>query len=452
MTTPSHWPGNHAMVRNLALQVGAAAADARGGSPPYPVGNHEGSSHDNVQEVPDSPQIPRPPGDGGAMTPRSKAPLSPTTDPSTTIKDLLAADARLATGDRLYLEDLFQKLELFCVADLYDIDALEPLTDFLKRSLYAHELGVPSPAPAKVRAAVGHIVRMLGHGRPVASQADQRRSQQAGGGKTSEDSEACLRPVGANAQGSPSGPAASQHTRAWEWREGADDMRGAAADVHCESEGGQGRRRPLCKRAAPQAAQQHLGDYLRTSSQVGSFGKQAGGPGPVNVVSRTPPPASVRMPSPRRARNDASYQQHSAPRPASPRVGTFGTAGSRNAIGRQTAWCNPPEAAPGAAMYRPSIRSWEDHRPSSPRAVIGSSKRAPLWGAPVSAAEGTASECPRRHPSGAAAPGGSATFPAGQVPGCTGAPPHAPQAPAYAIGSAARFCYGSRNRQSWLAG
>lgn len=103
--------------------------------------------------------------------------------------------------------------------------------------------------------------------------------------------------------------------------------------------------------------------------------------------------------------------------------GSFSQAGAGHRGGRKTILCEARgDCSPGPTIYRPTMASWDNRRPASPRVTIGTAKREALF---VRATD---------------TPG----------PGCVNTGTIDRQVRGAVMGSASRFAYGSVNRPTWL--
>lgn len=235
----------------------------------------------------------------------------------------LVADVRLAAKDRDYILDFFEYLGLRIVADLSDINALEPLGSYFRESLEQYEAH-HAKASGAVRAALGRIVKVA--------------AQEA------------TRGVPASTQMTASAALGSLVTRMQELGTGDSPSRRGPGITYAAS--------PVSRHSTFEKAN-------------GYHPQKAESYSPSNAVRRraTSPPRDKGFTS--------SFGQHS---PSTSRAGTFDQAGSRQSLGRTTVAFNAPrDTSPGpGAMYRPTIMC-EDLRPASPKAVIGTEKRPELW-------------------------------------------------------------------------
>lgn len=241
----------------------------------------------------------------------------------------LVADVRLAAKDRDYILEFFEYLGLRIVADLSDINALEPLGSYFRESLEQYEAH-HAKASGAVRAALGRIVKVA---------AQEGLQQQGASAKPTETT-----PMTASAA------LGSLVTRMQEL--GTEDS--------------PTRRGPGITYAASPVSR-----HSTVEKANGYHPQKAESYSPSNAVRRraTSPPRDKGFTS--------SFGQLS---PSTSRAGTFDQAGSRQSLGRTTVAFNAPrDISPGpAAMYRPTIMC-EDLRPASPKAVIGTEKRPELW-------------------------------------------------------------------------
>lgn len=386
----------------------------------------------------------------------------------------LAVDGRLDPKDRLYLMGFFGDLGLRIVADLQDIAALEPLSAYFRTSLEAYEAKQTSRAPGAVRAALGRLVRSATASvKDAVEPADARPSPQpspeatpAQASRAAYDSGAASLDLGVPLDGAISGGGGGEEAPVEGRRPRlSKSFLDQAVPV---SIGGESVRRQAG------GGSHHLAEHLGGSPHQASFEAEISSPTRSPRGLRTPQQPEGR--SPRRpqvtiapsaaavqvaiAAVREQQQQHyqssqggsasprksrcSSPRALSPsgrtldstfgrtspstsKQGTFSQAGSRLAVGRDTAWSKVAgDPVPQSSMmYRPSIKSWDDHRPSSPRAVMGTARRNELWGG---SDVNTLSSGPTGHPR--------------QV---------TRDAPQTVMGSASRFAYGSQNRPNWLS-
>lgn len=250
----------------------------------------------------------------------------------------LVADVRLAAKDRDYILEFFEYLGLRIVADLSDINALEPLGSYFRESLEQYEAH-HAKASGAVRAALGRIVKV----------AVQDGLQHQGLRLNSSTSEA-TRGVSASTQMTASAALGSLVIRMQELGTGDSPTRRGPGITYAAS--------PVSRHSTVEKAN-------------GYHPQKAESYSPSNAVRRraTSPPRDKGFTS--------SFGQHS---PSTSRAGTFDQAGSRQSLGRTTVAFNAPrDTSPGpGAMYRPTIMC-EDLRPASPKAVIGTEKRPELW-------------------------------------------------------------------------
>mmetsp|Transcript_72986 Transcript_72986/g.237306 ORF Transcript_72986/g.237306 Transcript_72986/m.237306 type:complete len:449 (+) Transcript_72986:57-1403(+) len=364
--------------------------------------------------------------------------------PEAPLRDALEADSRLGTQECLYLLEFFEHLGLRLVADLRDIEALEPLSSYLRGALEEYE-AAHTKASGGARAALGRIVKAVLQEQesPTRSRLDdlpqeatavsafstftsdlrradtfsEAQSLSQGGVEESGQYDSPTR------GGRGAGHMLSVHSSPRQPRRslGSPQVVSRAASPRSS------RARPSVSVATgyagslvrqPHSAPGSSPSKLRTSSP----GRDQGyGGSPMRQQHSTPgsSPSMLRASSPGRDQGlDSTFGRRS---PSESMRGSFSQAGSRQGTCRTTAWSQPVrETSPGPGP-RPTYE-----RASSPRAVIGTTKRPELWGKPEERITSNV-----------------------QIAGSTGAAPHIPQAPAHVIGTASRFTYDSQFRPGW---
>lgn len=324
------------------------------------------------------------------------------------IDRLLSEDTRLCQADRSYLLLFFRHLGLNTVSDLRDIDCFEPVANYLRSSLEAFQKQQPQEAVPEgsgaVRAALGRLVRNLELPRPPQQEQLPIKAQQQPPSTPPVSS-----PPGAAVQCQ--GSAASRGRQQRQPQQQKSMTRALSPSWG----GGPDLQNPLqrlpSQRVTPPRAPSPL---ERVGGVAGGYAASARPPVARNEVFETASTCSF----------PCSLSQREG---SVSNLGTFSRAGSRQNIGRQTFLSKAQNelesqgGSPGPHHYRCTMMCPDNHRPSSPRATIGTARR------------------DTRINFG----GGS------EGPGFIGSPREEFRK-GVVMSAAERFAYASRNRSSWI--
>lgn len=355
--------------------------------------------------------------------------------PEALLRGALEADSRLGAQECLYLLEFFEHLGLRLVADLRDIEALEPLSSYLRGALEEYE-AAHTKASGGVRAALGRIVKAVLQDQesPTRSRYDDLPQEATAVSAFSTFTSDVRQPgtfseVQSLSQGGVE--ESGQYESPTRSGRGAGHMLSGHFTPRQPARMSLGSPQVVSRACRPSVSvatgyggslvrQQHSTPgssprKLRTSSP----GRDQGyGGSPMRQQHSTPGSSTrgLRASSPGRDQGlDSTFGRRS---PSESVRGSFSQAGSRQGTCRATEWSQPVrETSPG-----PGPNPTYD-RASSPRAVIGTTKRPELWGKPEERATSNV-----------------------QIAGSPGAAPHIPQAPGHVIGTATRFTYASQFR------